>query len=509
MAPAVQHGFGVEARVGAGRAAWRLELPNWLRTDAAVLAHWLIVRLLIGVVGAYALRAVPLPTDPAALNLPRDFVDYPAVAASLAAPRATLSDDWATSLWRYDGVGYIAIARDGYAAAGVASNAYPPLYPLLIRVVATLLLPGQWLASALVVSAAATAIALCLLARLAQRELGGRGVLAPTLLLVFPSAFFMAAPYAEAVFLALSLGCLLAAREQRWLLAGALGCLSALTRVQGVTLLVPLLVLAWPHLRGFAAQWRVRPLASVVGPLHAGRQAHASAVAKLRASRGERTAAMVTRAAEDYARPAPRQLRDRPLADEVRRLVRAPGAERFARPTWRRLRARRLNVLAPQAGLLGPLVGALVAEGFGVWVLGGLGPFGQQTTANGWALVVPGWPLAVALMELLSTPPDHLAAAQLIGLPLTLMALGALAWGWRRLPPYLAWYGLAVLVPGLAVLRFPALAGMPRYVLLCAPAFLGLALWARTPWRRVALLVPSGLAQVALVALFARWTWLA
>jgi hypothetical protein len=46
------------------------------------------------------------------------------------------------------------------------------------------------------------------------------------LISIFPSAFFLFAPFTEALFLALAVWCIAMARERRWLLAGALGFLA-------------------------------------------------------------------------------------------------------------------------------------------------------------------------------------------------------------------------------------------------------------------------------------------
>jgi hypothetical protein len=59
-------------------------------------------------------------------------------------------------------------------------------------------------------------------------------------LALFPTGFFLIAPYTEGLFLALSLGALLAARQERWWLAGICGFGAALARPQGVLLVLPL-----------------------------------------------------------------------------------------------------------------------------------------------------------------------------------------------------------------------------------------------------------------------------
>ena len=62
-------------------------------------------------------------------------------------------------------------------------------------------------------------------------------------LALFPGALFFSAVYSEALYLALSVGCVLRARTGRWAWAGALGALGAATRSAGVVLVVPLAVM--------------------------------------------------------------------------------------------------------------------------------------------------------------------------------------------------------------------------------------------------------------------------
>jgi hypothetical protein len=56
-------------------------------------------------------------------------------------------------------------------------------------------------------------------------------------------ALFLSALYTESLFLALSVGTFYAARKDRWALAGMLGGLAALTRVTGVLLFIPVVVM--------------------------------------------------------------------------------------------------------------------------------------------------------------------------------------------------------------------------------------------------------------------------
>ena len=158
-----------------------------------------------------------------------------------------LIDAWA----RWDAAGLLWVARYGYT--DTFHTAWFPLYPLLTRGVGLLL--GQadkpvgphisvgWAFSGLVVSNLAMLGAFIGLALLTYRETGSRTAawLAPLVLSAYPYAFYLSAPYADPLFLALSVLALLAARQRWWALAAGAAYLAALTRSSAVILVLPLL----------------------------------------------------------------------------------------------------------------------------------------------------------------------------------------------------------------------------------------------------------------------------
>jgi hypothetical protein len=75
-------------------------------------------------------------------------------------------------------------------------------------------------------------------------------------LMVFPTSFFLSAAYGESLFLALSVGAILAGRRGSWWWAGILGGLAALTRPFGVLVVLPLAIEAW-QTRGPGWPWRI------------------------------------------------------------------------------------------------------------------------------------------------------------------------------------------------------------------------------------------------------------
>jgi hypothetical protein len=158
-----------------------------------------------------------------------------------------LADPLLAPLARWDAVWYLRVADSGYGESE-ARAAFFPLYPLLVRGLAEPFgaSPAALLAAAYVVALGAFMGALALLYRLASLELG-RALARPTLLLlaVFPAALYFGAPYAESLFLALSVGAFYAARTERWAWAGICAAAAAATRNSGVLLMLPLLILWW------------------------------------------------------------------------------------------------------------------------------------------------------------------------------------------------------------------------------------------------------------------------
>jgi len=161
----------------------------------------------------------------------------------LTTPFSAFGDLLVAPAARWDSVWFLQIAHDGYATEGDhAQAAFYPLYPLLMRALGWLV--GSPLLAGILLSVACFLAALALLHRLVALELGERHA-RPTLLLLafFPASLFFSAVYTEALFLLLSVGAFLAARHERWAVAGALGGLAALTRNSGVLLLLPLALL--------------------------------------------------------------------------------------------------------------------------------------------------------------------------------------------------------------------------------------------------------------------------
>lgn len=159
----------------------------------------------------------------------------------IAHPLGSLGSILTAPATAWDAGAYLGIAQFGYAA-GHYYDAYFPLYPALIR--AGSWSPGASLVSAIVISLAALGAALYLLHRLVALEWGNEAAdLTVLLVAIFPMAFFYSAVYTESLFLALSVGSIYSARRGWWGRAGIAGGLAAATRVTGILVLVPVLLM--------------------------------------------------------------------------------------------------------------------------------------------------------------------------------------------------------------------------------------------------------------------------
>ena len=174
------------------------------------------------------------------------------------------------SIWqRWDALWYQRIAEEGYGVTNGTMNFYP-LFPLLSRGL-SIPLGGHIVWAELIVTSVCFVLAMRLLYELAlqagqtgqARWLGNArqaaatpgavgpadrrvAVLAVLLVALFPSWFFLVAPFTESLFLTVVLASFWFARRHQWWLAGGAGFLGALTRANGVVLALPL---AFAYLR--------------------------------------------------------------------------------------------------------------------------------------------------------------------------------------------------------------------------------------------------------------------
>ena len=217
-----------------------------LRLDGGLVALFVASRVLI-VVAAFVAEAL-IPRNP----LLEPGADGPILR----------------SLTSWDGAFYLSIVRDGYQAdlvLGAYSNiAFPPLYPLIVRLLSWPI-PGSEGIVAILVANLAFLAALALLVRLGTPYLGRRrSAIAAGLLVIYPFASVFGMAYSESLFLLLMVAAFLAAERGHRAWAGIFLLLTVLCRLQGVALVLPLLILMLRQ-----DGWRPRPSLGwlALGPL--------------------------------------------------------------------------------------------------------------------------------------------------------------------------------------------------------------------------------------------------
>jgi hypothetical protein len=157
----------------------------------------------------------------------------------------------------FDGQWYLRLASHGYPAQALHAKStlgFLPLYPLAIRGLAGV---RSWppVAAALLISFTGGLVAAVLVRRLAAIWWGEATARRAVLLFcLFPGSVVFSMVYSECLTLPLVLGCLLALRSQRWLVAGLLAGLASAVEPAAVILFPVCLVVAWRQVR--ATSWR-------------------------------------------------------------------------------------------------------------------------------------------------------------------------------------------------------------------------------------------------------------
>ena len=135
---------------------------------------------------------------------------------------------------------YLDIAKNGYVTAGenAINLVFYPLYPLLIRIFSCL--GGNMAVIAMIISQICFAAASILFYELILLDGDKKTAFSGTLLLnLYPFSMFGMGVFTEGLFLLLTIGSMYAIRKRRFLAAGIIGFFAALTRVQGMLLLIP------------------------------------------------------------------------------------------------------------------------------------------------------------------------------------------------------------------------------------------------------------------------------
>jgi hypothetical protein len=431
-----------------GSPALRAGLVAWAASRLSILA---IAAVAAGVAAGDGLGAANAQS-----------FDRPA----LTQPFGEAGDALLSPLARWDAAWYLDIAASGYPAGDAARPAFFPLYPLLVAAVGEIGggSPGALLIAAYLVSLAALLAALVLLHRLTELELG-RPVARSTLLLlsVFPASLFLGAPYSESLFLLCAVAAFLAARHDRFALAGLAAAAASATRSAGVLLLVPVALLYLYGPRGGRSPEAER--AAVEGQSERGRA---------------------------------RRLRPRyPLRRDLAWLALAP-AGLVAYALGLGLANGDALAFASAQELWGRELGGPLA---GLWEGIRAGAEGAWTLIAGAPADAPSSPIG---------SPTRIAALDLALLATLAGALVAAAGVLRRLPlAYGAWIVAALVL----ALSYPVdaqpLMSLPRFVAVLFPLFMWLALVCERRRATGAVAVGSAALLGVCVAQFAAWRFVA
>ena len=151
------------------------------------------------------------------------------------------------SLSAYDGQLYLELAHSGYtgvppADPGQRIYAFFPFFPFSMRVT-SLFFGGNLFFAGIILNFLFSFLAFFYLYKLVlldyKKEIALKSVY---YFVIFPAAIFFMALYSEALFFFLSVAAFYYCRKHAWWIAGIFGYLAALTRSQGILLLLPFLI---------------------------------------------------------------------------------------------------------------------------------------------------------------------------------------------------------------------------------------------------------------------------
>jgi Gpi18-like mannosyltransferase len=139
---------------------------------------------------------------------------------------------------RWDSGWYIKIASEGYKE--ITHTVFFPLYPLILHLFSYIM---NVKVAGFLVSNISFLLASIYLYRLIKIEYKKDIAISSILLmLIFPLTFFFSIIYTEGLFFLLTVSCIYYSRKKNWLLASILGFFTALTKVIGFLIFIPILM---------------------------------------------------------------------------------------------------------------------------------------------------------------------------------------------------------------------------------------------------------------------------
>ncbi len=445
--------------------------PGW--ADALREATWLVVvvRVALSILAVFVVAGGGVP-GPCHFELARNgWQTIPPLEAQ--GPAFLLAGVWQ----RWDACWYAKIATYGYEA-GTNSVTFFPLLPALMAVGGRVL--GSVTVAGLVVAFVATVVGLAVVYRLVALDLG-RSVAARSILylLVFPSGFFLLAPFSEALFLATAAGALYGARAGRWGLALCAGLLAGFARTPGVLLALPL---AWEAAR---ASWAWLAARGGWAAARGGWSAREGSTAGRRAE------------GPPANHPAGGSASRSEPASGMRIAVDDPAETAVRSPAGRNLALAWLAVAAPVVAFAAYVIWATATTG--------LSPLDSQDAWGGREFHPPWEVLAASLRWAVEKgdPLQALNATALVGFGIIALLAA------RRLPASYTLFAVSQILLLSLRLQPTPLTSTTRYLLVLFPVFVGLALVGRRRWFDRAWLVGSSVGFAVLASGFVRGQFIA
>lgn len=150
---------------------------------------------------------------------------------------------WLWAWGNFDGVHYLTIIERGYFAQ--FTQVFFPLFPLIVRHVGQAISDKYFILSALAVNFISLLLGLIIFAKLLKFDYKENITkVALISFLLFPTSFYFAAIYTEAIFFLFTVLAFWCARRRKWVLSGICGLLASAIRLTGIFLL-PALLWEW------------------------------------------------------------------------------------------------------------------------------------------------------------------------------------------------------------------------------------------------------------------------
>ena len=157
-------------------------------------------------------------------------------------PSPTILGRALIDVWlRWDAIHFMNIAKVTYFELGKGDLNYFPLYPYMTRLLSinntidiTVL--------GLLISTVASVFAFVIFYNLVLTAFNNENLAKWSVLIwaIYPTSFFLFAPYSDALFSVFTLGCLFMLYKEKWIFSGVLASFAGLTRAQGILLIIPI-----------------------------------------------------------------------------------------------------------------------------------------------------------------------------------------------------------------------------------------------------------------------------